>query len=170
MKEILISLATALATAVGGTLVAWLLSRVRSGRLARTLDQATKIIEFVERWSAAYDGLTKLSEANRNDAEKLMLDAMQAVREDLTAERAVLPEFGKTTSSVRSALLLYLPRRPIIWLPYFLFHTLLIFMLYIFVVRTVQGRWGMEDNVALLIAGVCAALVRLTVYLVRARE
>jgi hypothetical protein len=92
-------------TADTARIVAWVLSRVRSSRLARTLEQATKIIEFVERWSAGYDGLTKLPEANRNGAENLMLDAMQAVREDLAAERAVLPEFGKTTFSVRSALL-----------------------------------------------------------------
>jgi hypothetical protein len=101
----------------------------------------------------------------RNDVEMLMRDAIKAVREDFVAERAVLPEFVKTTSSVRSALLLYVPHRMFIWLPFLVFHTLLLFMLYVLVLRMVQGRWGMEDTLALLIAGVCAALVRLAVRL-----
>lgn len=169
MKEILIPLAGALATAIGATLAAWLFARVRSGRFARTLDQATKIIDFIERWSVGYEKLEKISQENRTDVQNLMLLTMQAVREDFVAEREVLPEFGKTTSSVRRALLLYLPNRTVIWFPYLLFHTLVLFMLYVLVVRAVQGRWGIEDMVVLFIAGACAALGRLVVGLVAAR-
>jgi hypothetical protein len=170
MKEILIPLASALATAVGGILVAWLLARVRSGRLVRTLDQTTKIIDFIERWSARQEGLAKLSEANRNEVDKLMLHTMQAVREDFVAERAMPIEFGQSTSSIRSALLLHRPRRAIVWFPHLLFYTLLLFMIYVFVIIVVQGRWNTEDTVALLIAGVFAALLRLTLHLFSARE
>ena len=92
------------------------------GRLGRTLDQATKIIDFVERFSAGYDRLAKVSEVKRADVEKLMLDTMQAVREDFAAERAVLPEFGKTTSSFRNALMLYIPNRTIVWLTRIMHH------------------------------------------------
>jgi hypothetical protein len=165
MNEILVSLAGALATAIGGTLVAWLLARVRAGRFGRTLDQANKLIDFVERLSTGYDGLAKIPEANRTAVERLLQDAMKAVQEDFSSDRAVLAEFGKNASSVRGALLLYLPSRTIIWLPFLLFHTLLLFMLYVFVVRALQGQWGMEDTLALLIAGLCAALVRFAVRL-----
>src|SRR5262245_61568634 len=113
MKDIFSPLASALVTAIGGTLVAWLFARIRPGRLARTLDQATKIIEFVGRYAAGHDGLAKIPEARRKDVENLMLDVMQAVRGDYAAERAALPEFEKTTSSIRRTLLLYLPHRAI---------------------------------------------------------
>jgi hypothetical protein len=166
MRELLIPLASAFATAIGGTLVAWFLARVRSGRLTRTLDQATRLIEFIQRFSTGYDGLAKISEAMRSDAERLLLDTMRAVREDFAAERAVLPEFEKTSSSVRSALLLYVPHRTIIWLLYIPFYTLLLFMLYVCIVRAAQWEWGMGDTVALLIAGVFAALVRLAVLVI----
>jgi hypothetical protein len=165
MKEILLSFAGALATAIGGMLIAWLFARVRSGRLARTLDQATKVIDFVERCSAAYEGLVKITEPTKGGVEKLLLDAVHAVQEDFAIERAIVPEFTKTTSSVRSAMLLYHPSRTVMWLPHLIFHTLLLFMLYVFAIRAAQGRWGIEDSVVLLVTGVCAALVRLIVYL-----
>ena len=164
MKEILFSLASALATAVGATLVAWFLARVSSGRLGRTLDQATKIIDFVERYSAGYDHLAKVSEEKRADVEKLMLDAVQAVREDFAAERTLLPEFRKATFSFRNALMLYIPNRTIGWLPFLVFHTMLFFMLYVVLLRIFQGRWGIGDTVALLVAVVVAVLSRLVVW------
>jgi hypothetical protein len=166
MKEIFIPLMGALATAIGGTFVAWLLARVESGRLARTIEQATRVIDLVERCSAAFDGLAKIDEAKRNEVEKLMLDAMRAVQEDFSTERSVLPEFEKTTSSVRSILMLYRPQGGVAWLPYLLFHSMILFMLYIIVFRLVEGRWMMQDTLALLIAGVIAALVRLAVHLI----
>ena len=138
--------------------------------MARTLDQATRVVEFVDRYSATYDSLKKISGEKRNYAESLLLEAMQAVREDLAAERAMLPEFEKNISSVRSALLLYFPNRNITWIPYLLFYTMLIFIVYIIIVRLVKGGWTAEDMVAILIAGVCASLVRLVVRLTDARE
>jgi hypothetical protein len=158
MKEIFIPLMGALATAIGGTFVAWLLARVESGRLARTIEQATRVIDLVERCSAAFDGLAKIDEAKRNEVEKLMLDAMRAVQEDFSTERSVLPEFEKTTSSVRSILMLYRPQGGV--------HSMILFMIYIIVFRLVEGRWMMQDTLALLIAGVIAALVRLAVHLI----
>jgi hypothetical protein len=168
MKEdIFFAFASALGTAVGATLLAWLPAPGRSGRLARTLDQATKVIDFVKQCTAAYDGIAKIAVAKRSDVEKLMLDAIQAVQKDLSAERVVLPEFEKNTSSVRRALLIYLPSGTIIWLPFLLFHTLLLFILYVFVIRVVVqgGQWKWDDTVVVLVAGVCAALVRLAVRL-----
>jgi hypothetical protein len=95
------------------------LARVRAGRFSRTLDQVNKVLDFVERYSARYETLTKISEPKRAAAEQLMQDAMQAVHDDFCAERATLAEFGKTTSSVRDVLLLSLPHRTIMWLPFF---------------------------------------------------
>jgi hypothetical protein len=168
MTQTLVALAGALTTAIGTTLIAWLFARVRSGRLGRTLDQATRVIGFVELCSAAYDGLAKVDQAKRNEVEKLMLDAMQAVREDFAAERAMLPVFAETTSSFRKALLLYLPPRAINWLPFLLFHTLLLFILYdvVFIIITALSRqWYPEAAVALPIAVACAVLVRFAVRL-----
>jgi hypothetical protein len=169
MTEPIIALASAFATAVGATLVAWFLARVRSGRLTRTLDQTTKVLAFVERWALGYEGLAKLSETTRSDAEKLMHDAMRAIHEDFAAERAVLPEFEKTSSTVRRALLLYLPNRQIVLLLYFLFHTMLLFIFYIFILRIFRGGWQIGDSFALLIAAACAVLIRLAVLAI-ARE
>ena len=160
MKDILIPLASALATAIGGTLVAWFLARVQSGRLARTLEQTNKIVEVVERWVAGYEALAKVSEEKRQHAEKLMFDAIQSVREDFAADREVPQQFEKKTSSVRRALMLYIPQRPALWIPYLLFHTLILFIVYVVAARILQGRWGTEDFVAVLIAGMCAAIVR----------
>jgi hypothetical protein len=141
-------------------MVAWFLARVQSGRLARTLEQTNKIIDVVERWAAGYEALNKVSEENKPHAEKLMFDAIQAVREDFASDRAVPQQFGRRTSSVRSALMLYIPERPILCVPYILLNTLTLFIFYVLVARLYQGRWGMEDIVAVLIAGVCAAIVR----------
>jgi hypothetical protein len=159
MKEILIPFVSALATALGGALVAWL-ARVQSGRLARTLEQTNKIIDVVERWAAGYEALNKVSEENKRHAEKLLFDAIQAVSEDFATDRAAPQQFGRRTSPVRSALMLYIPERPILWIPYILFHTLILFIFYVLVIRLYQGRWGMDDTVAVLIAGMCAAIVR----------
>lgn len=166
MKDVLIPFAGALATAVGGVLVAWVLARVGSGRFARTLDQANKLIDFVERCCAAHDGLAKITGTNRNDVEKPILDAIQAVQQDFAAERAALPEFKHATSSARRAMLLYLPNGTYIWLPFLLFHTLLLFMLYVVVVRTLNREWTLIDVAVLLIAGLCAALARVAVRLI----
>jgi hypothetical protein len=165
MREILIPLASAFATAVGGTLVAWFLARVRSDHLARTLDQASKIIGFVGQYAAGYEGLAKIPEEKRTEVETLIRDVMQAVREDFAAERAVLPQFAENTSSIRRVLLLDFPRRRIAWLPFLLFHTFLLFVLYVFFVRVLQGRWEIGDTVAILVSLACAALSRLAVRL-----
>jgi len=172
MSQILIPFASALATAVAGTVVAWLLARTHTGRLGRTFDQATKIIEFVEHFSAAYENLTKITSTQRNDVEKLMLDAAEAVQKDFAAERAVLGEFGRTTSSIRNILLLRLPNRSIIWAPYVLFYTFLLFVIYLFVVVIVQFEIKQHVEitaiVTLLIAALCAVFIRLVVQLVDA--
>jgi hypothetical protein len=163
MKEIIIALTGALSTAVGGVLAAWLLARVQSGRLTRTLDQATKVLEFVERYSAVYNGLEKISEGVRPEVEKLLHDTAQAIKEDYAAERASLPEFERSTSSVRAALLLYIPNRTATWVPFLLFHTMVLFMLYVCIVRLVQARWEILDTAVLIVAGIIAALARLAV-------
>ena len=165
MNEILLPLASALATAIGGTLVAGLLARVRAGRFSRTLDQTNKVLDLVERYSGGYESLAKIPDAKRAAAERLMQDALNAVQEDFNAERAVLGQFGETTSSVRNALLLSTPRRSIMWLPFLVFHTLLLFMIYVVFVRALQGQWRIEDTMALLITAACAAVVRLGVRL-----
>jgi hypothetical protein len=169
MNDIFIQLAGSLAAAVGAISAAWLLARVRAGRLARTLDQVTKIIEFVERWSAGYEALSKLSEAKRHEIELLMFDAIEAVRKDFAAEQLVLAEFSQTPSAVRRALLLHIPNRTVMWLPHILFYTLLLFMLYVLFVNALRKELGMDDIVALLIAAACAAFVRLVVHLIPAQ-
>jgi hypothetical protein len=168
MGEILNPLLGALATAIGGTLVAWLLARVRSGRLARTLEQAQKLIDLVEKYCAAYDGLAKINDANRANVEGLLTNVMQAVHQDFEAERNLLPEFERSSSSVHRALLLNLPGRGIAWLPFILFHTLVLFILYVVLIRAIYGGWQPYDIVALLVAGTCAALARLAVALIPA--
>ncbi|MBB4362180.1 hypothetical protein GGD65_003205 [Bradyrhizobium sp. CIR18] len=166
MKELLLPLASALATAIGGTLVAWFLARVRAGRFSRTLDQANKVIDLVERYSKGYEGLTRIPEGTRTAAEQLMQDTIRAVQEDFFTDRATLAEFGKTTSSVRDSLLFSIPHRKTMWLPFLLFHTLLLFMFYVIVARALQGQWELGDTLALLIAGVCAVAIRFAVRLV----
>jgi hypothetical protein len=112
--------------------------------------------------------LQKVPEARRSDVEKLILNALEAAQKEFTAEQAVPPKPGKAISSVRRALLLYSPLRSTIWLPYLLFHTLLLFMLYLIGLRIIEmasgeQAWSMGDAVALLVAGLCAVLIRLTV-------
>lgn len=162
MSEIINPLLGALATAIGGTLVAWLLARVRPGRLGRTLDQANKLVDFVQRYCTAYDGLAKIGDAKRSDIESLLVEATEAVREDFAAERTVLPKFEKSTGTVRGALLLSLPDRTIGWPPFIIFYTMLLFMLYLVLIREVYGGWQLGDAVALFIAGAGAVLARLT--------
>ncbi|WP_130225105.1 hypothetical protein [Bradyrhizobium sp. Leo121] len=99
-----------------------------------------------------------------------MQDATKAVREDFVAERAVLAEFETTALSVRRLLLLNLPQHTFGWLPYLLFHTLLLFILYVFLVRVIQGQWGIDDTVAILVAGWGAGAIRLAVHLVLERK
>jgi hypothetical protein len=171
MTQTLRVLAGALTTAIGITLIAWFFARVRSGRLGRTLDQATKVIGFVELCSAAYDALAKLDEAKRSEVEKLMLDTLQAVREDFAAERAMLPAFAKTASSFRRALFFYLPHRAINWLLLLLFHTLLVFMVYdvILIITSVllSGGWPPDAGVAAVALPVAIAFAVLVRFAVR---
>src|SRR5262245_42785659 len=152
MKEIVITFVGALSTAVAGVLIAWLLARSRSGRLSRTFDQAGKVLDFIERYSAAYGGLEKLPEAIRPNVQKLLHETAQAIQEDFTADRSMLPEFDKTTSSFRKVLLLYVPDRTAIWIPCIVFHTSILFMLYVCIVRFVQASWEMADTTVLIFA------------------
>ena len=73
MGDVLNPLLGALATAFAGILAAWLFARVRSGRLARTLDQTSKLLDFVERYCAAYESLAKVTEAKRDDVESILV-------------------------------------------------------------------------------------------------
>jgi hypothetical protein len=66
------------------------------------LDQTSKLLDFVERYCAAYESLAKVTETKRDDVESILVSAARAVREDLTAERAALPEFEKGMASTRS--------------------------------------------------------------------
>jgi hypothetical protein len=170
MGGVLTPLLGALATAFAGILAAWLFARVRSGRLARTLDQTGKLLDFVERYCAAYESLAKVTEAKRADVESILVSAAQAVREDLAAERAALPEFEKRNATRRSALLLRLPDRNLSWLPFIVFHTALLFIFYVAALRTFRHDWSFPGDVyALLIAASCAMLARLAAGLIPAR-
>ncbi|RVH69173.1 hypothetical protein CN198_13990 [Sinorhizobium meliloti] len=170
MTDIFATLLSALATAVGATLAAWLFARVRSGRLARTLDYAPRILDFVGQCSGRLEGLEKIHEASRNDLEKLVLAAVHAVQEDFKIERDLLPEFEKTTGSFRNAFLLSYPRYRILWLPYIVFYTLVIFVIYVIALRVFQRQWSSYDTVLLLAAGLLIILVRLGVGLLTARR
>jgi hypothetical protein len=135
------------------------------------MDQAAKVIEFVERWTTGYESLAKIPEEKRDGVEKLMLDTINAVRDDFSEDRQTLTQFEKNVSGFRKAALLYLPSGTIIWFPYFIFHTLQVFIVYLLVVRVVQAvrgeaGWGIDDTAVLLVAVLCAAVARLAVTLI----
>jgi hypothetical protein len=161
--DLLTKLAEALLTAIGGILGAWILARVRSGRLSQTFDQAKKVGEIVDSYSTTMERLSKIPEAQRSDAETLMLNSLKAVRDDLDAERIILADFEKKTAAVRDAFFLYLPSRKILLVPLIGFHTLVLFALYIIVHRIVHGGWQVFDLLAIGVALAIAALVRLSV-------
>jgi hypothetical protein len=114
--------------------------------------------------------LAKVTEAKRDDVESILVSAAQAVREDLTAERAALPEFQKGMATRRSALLLRLPDRNLAWLPFIVFHTALLFIIYVAALRTFRHDWSFPGDIyALLIAGSCAVIARIAAGLMQAR-
>jgi hypothetical protein len=47
MTEIIAPILAALATAIGGTLVAWFSARMRPGRFERTVEQVNKLADYV---------------------------------------------------------------------------------------------------------------------------
>jgi len=152
---------TALATAVASIIGAWLVARTRSGRLARTLDFSTRILNFVEQSSARYDGLTKVPEEKRTDLEKLISDSVKAVQEDLSVERSLLLEFQQTNHTIHSAFLFRIPTRRILYPLYLLFYTAILFMIYVPVIRYFNDKpWVTGDIVAILVSGVIALLIR----------
>jgi hypothetical protein len=161
MKDILAPFAAALATTVAGMLTYWL----GSERLTRTIDQTNKVMDFITRWFEAYDQLKKVPENRRGDVEKLMLHAMEAVQRVFAAEQVGAQEPEKVISSFRSALLLHSPKYRTLWLPYLVFYTLLLFIIYLVVLRTIemtggQLSWSSEDLVAVAIACLCAVVIR----------
>jgi hypothetical protein len=160
MNELWQKLAEALMTAVGGTLAAWFLARVQSGRLSRTFEHAKKVNEFVERFSTNFTAVAQLPEPARIEAEKLLLDNVNALRTDLAAEREILEQFQVRTATFRDALFLHLPSRPILILPFLLFHTMLLFVLYVVVYRLVYGGMRTEDGFAIGIAAFLALVIR----------
>jgi hypothetical protein len=170
MQEVFVPLLTAVVTAVAGTVGAWILARVRSGRSARSLEQGTKLIEFLGQYCECYSRLDKLSASARIETEQLLLEIVRGVREDFAAERALLPQFGQGSSSLRHALLLDCPRKPIMWLPRMVFYSLLLFVPYVVVIRATQGRWTWADTFAILLSCLLAASVRLIVRLVSTNE
>jgi hypothetical protein len=161
MTEIIAPILAALATAIGGTLVAWFSARMRPGRFERTVEQVNKLADYVTRSSAAIEALAKMSGPNKEGLEKLMGDSVEAIRQDFAAERTALPEFEKNASTVRRAMLLYMPHRWSGWLSFLIFHTMLLFVIYFLILRFARGNWQPMDVVPLLIAVGCAALARL---------
>ncbi|MGO7044067.1 hypothetical protein ACCT07_33160 [Rhizobium johnstonii] len=167
MDNFLTPLFTALATAVASIVGAWLLARTRSGRLARTLDFSTRILNFVEQSSARYDGLTKVPEEKRTDLEKLISESVKAVQEDFSVDRSLLIELQQTNHSIYNAFLLHIPKRALLYPLYLLFYTALLFMIYVPVIRYFNGQpWVIGDIVAILVSGVIALLIRGVVSLI----
>ncbi|MBY3117311.1 hypothetical protein [Rhizobium laguerreae] len=161
MSNFLTPLFTALATAVASIMGAWLLARTRSGRLARTLDFSTRILNFIEQSSARYDGLTKVPEEKRTDLEKLISDSVKAVQEDFSIERSLLLEFQQTNHGIHNAFLFRTPKRTILYPLYLLFYTALLFMVYVPIIRYFNGQPLVTgDVVAVLVSGLIALLIR----------
>ena len=92
-----------------------------------------------------------------------MRSILEGVREDFVDERALLRHFEGGMSRGRAAFLLSSPRRPVLWIPQLLFHTLLLFMFYVIAVRIFEGEWQLADTIAIVAAGALAALLRLLV-------
>ena len=157
-QQLLTSLGSALLVAVGGTLAAWYLARVRAGRFGRTLEQSNKLLDFVEHYCKVRDELEKFSVAEKPDMAKLLANAMDAVRDDFVADRATFSDFETDVSTVKAVLLLRIPARPLLWVPQLLFHTLLIFSALIFVLRLMHPPWQIVD--ALVVgSALCIAVV-----------
>ncbi len=170
MQGVFAPFLSAFRTAVAGAIGAWVLARVRSGRPLRSLEQGTKLIEFIGCYCECYSNLDKLTETARTETEKLLLEVVRGIGKDFAAERVLLPHFEGNSSSLRRALLLYSPRRPIMWLPHVVFYALLLFVPYVVVIRAYQERWEWTDTIAALLSCLVAFLVRLAVWLISSVE
>jgi hypothetical protein len=170
MQEALTPLLSALVTAIAGVIGAWIFARVRSGRSARNLEQGTKILEFIERYCECSAGVEKLSEQAKIETDKLLIEVVKSISEDFTMERSLLPQFEEKSLALRRALLLYFPRRPILWVPHFVFYVLLLFVPFVVAVRVTKGSWDLDDILAILLACLFAGLVRLIVRLVAPKD
>ncbi len=145
---------------VGGSAAAWYLSRIRAGRLNRTLDQATKVIEFVERWDKL---MSKLQASQTTDpaVTDLMTRAASSVTEDFVEERRIFQEFGGTKNTARELLWLRIPSRPRLWIPQVAVHVLLLLAIFIIVRRSQDGEWGAMDFQAIAFSLLLALSIRI---------
>ena len=153
-------LALAVVTAIVGVISAWILARVRSGRLTRTVAQAGQAIEVVERCLSARDRLGNHSGPSKDELDELIALVARSIKEDYVSERELLPRFQTSTQSVRSALLLNFPNRAFLWFIYILFYTCLLFMAFVVIGRIAQNQFSAPDLVAIVTAGIAALMLR----------
>ena len=169
MDEIIKPFLAALVTAVAGTVTAWFLSRARSGRLTRTIEQTGKLLELVERYYRLYDEVEKSNNQASEDTLALLATILAALKEDFKDERGRFGRFRQQESVIGRLMLLYAPKKRAVWALFCLFYFCIVFVVFVLLTRATQhylavGRpWGYDDTIAITAAFVLGLLVRMIV-------
>lgn len=145
-------------TAVTASVVAWYASRIRTGRLLRTVDQVAKLCELTERLVKLQDSITNRS--TDDTVRKLLESCLKAVSEDFERERQLLPEFNTSSTSFRKAMLLVIPTSRWVWPFQIAFYSMLIFGIVVLLNSLYIHQWKVEDSVAFGLAMGLALLAR----------
>ena len=149
------------ATAIGGTAVAWYSARIRTGRLDHTLENSAKLLDFIERWINISEKLDKTLSVE--EVKELMQSVVRAVTKDFEEERNILPAFRHSTSALRRMLLLSVPLRPILLPLHIIFYSSILFALIIVAIRIHGNEWSFEDSVAIFTCALIAIGTRVAV-------
>jgi len=150
--------AGSLVTAIAASAVAWYSSRIRAGRLARTVEEISKVCDLTER-------LTKLQDsvANRpaeDDARKLLQSCLTAVSQDFEYQRRLLPEFESSMSAFRTAMLLFIPKHGGLWPFQVAFHSMLLLTTVVLGRALLFAELRQSDALAVIVAVGAALLIR----------
>jgi hypothetical protein len=162
------SMLAVLIAAVGEHLANWYSARARSGSIDHTLEQSTKLLEFVERWTKVSNDI-RLSEVVKEPGQSILKLASEAVYEDLIASRAHIGKMSHATSALGRLLLLH---ELVGWksrIMRYVFYVLTLFSIFVLVLASINPDPNriLADVVVVSIALVLALSARGMVSVVR---